>query len=113
MQRAEMLTKPIKERRNSEWSWVFFEKEIVIPEQIRTKLKRNESVDLVLTSKALNNAWNVQPESPGPNWNSHGCCVNHWYNVPVTLCPNIPFDIKAPHGDFANKRFCEPGPHQR
>jgi hypothetical protein len=38
-----------------------------------------------LSSKAFNAAWNVQPESP--NYNAHGCCVNHWYKVPVTVDP--------------------------
>ena len=33
-------------------------------------------VPLTLTSKAFNAAWNVQPENP--NYNAHGCCVNHW-----------------------------------
>ena len=27
--------------------------------------------------QAFNSAWNVQPEEP--NYNAHGCCVNHWY----------------------------------
>merc|ERR1712037_1033547 len=27
-----------------------------------------------------------------PNYNAHGCCVNHWYKVPVTLNPNIEED---------------------
>jgi len=66
----------------------------------------------VLTSKALNTSWNVQPENPGPNYNCHGCCVNHWYRVPVTLCPRAPTDVQAPDGDFANKpsggRFATP-----
>ena len=38
-------------------------------------------VPLTLTSKAFNAAWNVQPENP--NYNAHGCCVNHWYCCPV------------------------------
>ena len=70
---------------------------------MQAKIKNGEPVDLMLTSKALNAAWNVQPKEPHPNWNSHGCCVNHWYRVPVTLCPVSPKDIKAPEGDFANK----------
>jgi len=101
--RADMLEQPIKQRRRSEWAWVFFEKEVPIPNEVRSKLQRGKPVDLVLTSKALNTAWNVQPESPEPNWNSHGCCVNHWYRVPVTICPKAQEDIKAPDGDFANK----------
>lgn len=108
--KAKVLSKPIKERRRAEWSWQFFEKEIPIPEQVREALKKGEPQELVLTSKAVNTAWNVQPENIV--YNAHGCCVNHWYRVPVTLCPVTPKSIKAPDGDFANKptggRFATP-----
>lgn len=110
--RADMLEKPVDQRRKSEWGWVFFEKEIPIPEEMRQKLLAGQQVECVLTSKALNTSWNVQPENPEPNWNSHGCCVNHWYRVPITLCPKATEDIKAPDGDFGNKpsggRFSTP-----
>jgi len=76
------------------------------------KLQKGESVDVMMTSKALNAAWNVQPGNPTPNVNAHGCCVNHWYRVPATLCPKSKNDIKAPDGDFGNKpsggRFSRP-----
>jgi sulfite oxidase len=101
--KADVLDKPITQRRKSQWSWSFFEQEIPIPQEMRAKLEKGEAVDLVLTSKALNTAWNVQPENPEPNWNAHGCCVNHWYRVPVTVCPKASCDIKAPEGDYANK----------
>jgi len=112
--KADVLEKPIQEPRRSQWSWVFFEKEIAIPEEMRTKLQKGQRVNLMLASKALNAAWNVQPENPYPNVNAHGCCVNHWYRVPVTLCPKSKEHIKAPDGDFGNKpsggrfatRFC-------
>lgn len=110
--RANVLDKPIKERRKSQWSWSFFEKEVPIPDDMRKKLKSGEEVELTLTSKALNTAWNVQPENV--QYNAHGCCVNHWYRVPVTLNPTVTKNLKAPEGDFANKpsggkfatRFC-------
>jgi len=101
--KADVLERPITQKRRSQWAWVFFEKEIPIPEDMRRKLLAGEKVETVLTSKALNASWNVQPESPEPNWNSHGCCVNHWYRVPVTICPRTQFDLKAPDGDFGNK----------
>jgi len=85
------------------WAWTFFEKRIDIPQDLRDRLNRGEEVDLTLTSKALNSAWNVQPQLAGPNRNAHGCCVNHWYRVPVTLNPNIQEDIRAPDEEFANK----------
>jgi len=99
--KADLIQKPIKERRRAEWSWQFFEKEIEIPESMRTSLERGVPQELVLTSKAVNTAWNVQPENIV--YNAHGCCVNHWYRVPVTLCPITPVNVKAPDGDFANK----------
>ena len=55
----------------------------------------------MLTSKTFNSAWNVQPENV--NYNAHGCCVNHWYRVPVTLNPSIKESVKADEGEFANK----------
>merc|ERR1712032_960974 len=85
---------------------------VLVPDELRAKLQNGERVDLVLTSKALNASWNVQPESPNPSYNAHGCCVNHWYRVPVTLCPRSSDDVKAPDGDFGNKpsggRFARP-----
>jgi len=99
--RADLLEKPIQQARKSQWGWVFFEKTIPLPEDLRERLEKGEKVDLVLTSKSFNSAWNVQPESV--NYNAHGCCINHCYKVPVTLCPKAKEDIKAPEGDFANK----------
>ena len=99
--KADLLEKPIEQKRRSQWSWVFFEKEIPIPEDLRKKLKAGERVDVMLTSKAFNAAWNVQPETV--NFNAHGCCVNTCYKVPVTLCPKAKEDEKAADGDFGNK----------
>lgn len=101
--KADLLEKPIEQARRSQWSWVFFEKEIPIPEDMRWKLQEGQRVNMVLASKALNAAWNIQPENPAPNVNAHGCCVNHWYRVPITVDPHAPDHIKAPDGDFGNK----------
>ena len=101
--RADVLDKPIKQRRKSEWAWVFFEKDIPIPDEMRKELISGKGKEIILTSKALNTSWNVQPETMEANWNSHGCCVNHWYRVPVTLCPNTDCDVRSPEGDYANK----------
>ena len=98
--RAELLEKPIKQRRLSEWSWIFFEKTIPIPESLQSKLQAGESVDMTLTSKAYNTAWNVQPDSI--NYNAHGCCGNHIYRVPVTLCPKAKENVKS-DDKFPNK----------
>jgi len=101
--RADMLPRPIEQRRRSEWAWVFWEKELEIPEKIRQKLKKGEKVDMVLSCKALNGAWNVQPDTPNGHVNAHGCCVNHWYKVPITLCPKSKADVKGADGEYGNK----------
>jgi len=101
--RAELLPRPIQQRRRSEWAWQFFEKEVQLPAEIVAKLKQGQDVPLTLTSKALNGAWNVQPASPKGNVNAHGCCVNHWYKVPVKLCAKAKFDVKMPQGEYPNK----------
>lgn len=101
--KADVLPNPIEQRRGGHWSWVFFEKSIDLTEEILEKLRSGQSVELTLTSKALNTSWNVQPESPEPNYNPHGCCVNHWYKVPVVLDPYAHVDSPAPDGDFGNK----------
>ena len=75
--RADLLEKEVKQRRRSEWGWVFFEKTIPFPAELQKKLQAGENVDIVLTSKTFNSAWNVQPENV--NYNAHGCCVNLWY----------------------------------
>jgi len=112
--RADVLDPPngLVQPRRSQWAWKFFEKEIPIPDAMRWKLQDNQRVDMVLTSKALNASWNVQPENPNPSYNAHGCCVNHWYRVPASICPNTAEDVKAADGDFGNKpsggRFTRP-----
>eukprot|EP00942_MAST-04A_sp_MAST-4A-sp1_P014221 g14221.t1 len=113
--RADLIEKPIKEHRQSQWSWQFFEKEIPIPEDLRNKLSSGERVDLTLSSKAFNAAWNVQPSEP--NYNAHGCCVNHWYKVPVTLDPSISENISQPGQNYQNKpsggKFTRPFVHSK
>ena len=101
--KADVLPNPIKQRRGSHWSWVFFEKHIPLPPEACEQLMNGKGIELELTSKALNTSWNVQPENAEPNRNPHGCCVNHWYRVPIKVCPFASCDKPAPPGDFANK----------
>ena len=51
--RAELINKPISEKRKSQWSWQFFEKTIPLSQDITQRLLNGEKVDLVLTSKVL------------------------------------------------------------
>jgi hypothetical protein len=32
-----------------------------------------------------------------------GCCVNHYYRVPVRVDPKATADVRAPDGEFGNK----------
>lgn len=110
--RADLQDKPIDEKRKSQWSWIFFNKTVPLPSHAKEKLDKGQKVDLVLTSKAFNAAWNVQPEDI--NYNAHGCCVNHCYKVPVTLDPNLRENI-IDESEFANKpcggKFRKPFKH--
>ena len=49
--RAELLEKPIKEKRKSQWSWQFFERTVSLSDAVRERLLAGEPVDIVLTSK--------------------------------------------------------------
>ena len=49
--RAELLDKPIKEKRKSQWSWQFFERTVPLSDSVRERLLAGEPVDIVLTSK--------------------------------------------------------------
>ena len=42
--RADLLPSPIQQRRGSNWSWIFFEKKILLPEDIIQKLQNGEKV---------------------------------------------------------------------
>jgi sulfite oxidase len=49
--RAELLPSPLKQRRGSQWAWVFFERDIPLSDDVRQKIKSGQAVDLELTSK--------------------------------------------------------------
>lgn len=101
--RADLLESPIKQRRGSNWAWVFFEKKIPFSFEICKQLQEGKPIKLEITSKALNTSWNVQPEHAEANRNPHGCCVNHWYRVPITVCPHSTCHIPAEKGEFGNR----------
>jgi sulfite oxidase len=85
---ASELYKPIDQKRNRHWAWTQFSKTLPLPEEVKERLKRGETVELDVTSKAMNSDFNVQPERMDPYWNARGVCINHWYHVKVTLDPN-------------------------
>ena len=102
---AAELYKPIEQGRNRHWAWTQFSKTLPLPEEMQNRLKRGESVQLDITSKAMNSDFNVQPERMEPYWNARGVCINHWYHVNVTLDPNREKDAVAHDSsevEFAN-----------
>ena len=46
--RAELETKPITEKRKSQWSWQFFEKDIQLSDDIRQDLKKIFNFDVTI-----------------------------------------------------------------
>ena len=68
---------------------------------MKEKLKRGEKVELDLTSKAVDSAFNVQPEKMAPYWNPRGIAINHWYHSKVELDPSLPQGaVKRPESEF-------------
>jgi len=99
------LYKPIEQRYNHHWAWTQFYMTLPLPEDVQAKLKRGEVAELDITSKALDSAFNVQPERMDPYWNARGIAINHWYHVKVKLDPNLPkgeIIRNEPEEGFAN-----------
>lgn len=86
--KAADLYKPIEQRYNRHWAWTQFHVTVVLPKEIKEKLEKGEVAELDITSKALDSAFNVQPETMAPYWNARGIAINHWYHVKVQLDPN-------------------------
>ena len=98
---AAELYKPIEQRYNHHWAWTQWYKTIKLPQEIQDRLKRGEKVKLDLTSKAVDSAFNVQPETMAPYWNPRGIAINHWYHSKVQLDPSLPKnEIKRPEAEF-------------
>ena len=83
------LYKPIQQGWNRHWAWTQFYQTITLPDDIQTKLKNGEKVQLDLVSKALNSDFNVQPERMEPYWNAA---------VPVVGKNRIAWNAGSGHG---------------
>mmetsp|Transcript_14143 Transcript_14143/g.27102 ORF Transcript_14143/g.27102 Transcript_14143/m.27102 type:complete len:656 (-) Transcript_14143:81-2048(-) len=101
---AAELFKPIDQRYNHHWAWTQFYMTLALPEAVKEKLKRGEKVEMDVTSKALDSAFNVQPSVMAPYWNPRGIAINHWYHVKVTLDPSMEKG-KIIHGDPDHEGF--------
>ena len=85
---SKLIPKPMEQYRRGHWAWQQFEGAVPLSEVTRERLRLGEKVDLVLTSKAVNQHFNTQPATPDAQINPRGVAVNHWYKVHVTLIPN-------------------------
>lgn len=101
------LYKPVKERRNHEWAWTQFSKQVTLPEEVQKRLQQGEKVRIDICSKALNTDFNVQPETMAPYWNPRGVAINHWYHVSIQLDPNRPKGtiIRLPDHESIDQEF--------
>lgn len=86
---AAELYKPIEQRYNHHWAWTQFHQTIKLPEEVKNKLKCGQKVHLDVSSKAVDSAFNVQPETMAPYWNPRGIAINHWYHSKITLDPSL------------------------
>lgn len=86
---AAELFKPIEQRYNHHWAWTQFHMTLALPDEVQKKLARGEKVEMDVTSKALDSAFNVQPSIMSPYWNPRGIAINHWYHVKITLDPTL------------------------
>lgn len=59
------------------WAWTFWEC------QLPVKVKEDGTVHVA--SKAIDSAFNVQPEKCDPIWNFRGLCNNSWYRAHVKV----------------------------
>merc|ERR1719240_1307386 len=103
------LWKPVEQHRRGHWGWYMFHQSVKLPEDVKKRLANGERVNLMVTSKAVDGQYNVQPQFPQPYVNARGASVNHWYRVNVTLDPRLPSEFimnPAPkmveEGEFAN-----------
>eukprot|EP00538_Stauroneis_constricta_P011208 CAMPEP_0119554022 /NCGR_PEP_ID=MMETSP1352-20130426/6614_1 /TAXON_ID=265584 /ORGANISM="Stauroneis constricta, Strain CCMP1120" /LENGTH=678 /DNA_ID=CAMNT_0007600537 /DNA_START=94 /DNA_END=2130 /DNA_ORIENTATION=- len=94
---AAELFKPIEQRYNHHWAWTQFHKTLPLPKEAQEKLDRGEKVELDIVSKALDSAFNVQPENMDPYWNPRGIAINHWYHVKTEVDPNLEQDEVVHH----------------
>eukprot|EP00049_Salpingoeca_infusionum_P009776 m.166073 g.166073 ORF g.166073 m.166073 type:complete len:711 (-) comp14440_c0_seq1:1600-3732(-) len=98
------LYKPVVQRRKGNWGWTQFFHTFELSDDIKSRLEKGEKVNLMLTSKAVDGQFNVQPEHPNAFVNPRGTAVNHWYRVSVTLDPSLPNDYMVNPQAEASKR---------
>jgi hypothetical protein len=71
------------------WAWTQFSKTLPLSDEVKEKLKKGESVEIKVCSKAIDGDFNTQPEHMTHGWNVLGICVNHWSTISITLDPTL------------------------
>jgi sulfite oxidase len=71
------LKKPIEQRPGRAWAWTPFEADVDIPETHNDKVR--------ICSKAVDSAFNVQPEHVESVWNPRGFLNNVWSCINLTI----------------------------
>ena len=65
-----------EQRRGRGWAWVLWEATIPLP-------SKPQSVEICC--KAIDESYNVQPDTTAPIWNLRGCLSNAWHRVHINL----------------------------
>jgi len=78
------------------WAWKQWKKKIPIPEDVKERLDRKETVHLEIVCRAVDGDFNIQPETMEQVWNVLGICVNHWSRIKATLNPLLKSTDKLP-----------------
>lgn len=108
---ADTLHKPVVQHRRAQYGWTQFFHTARLTEEMKEQLKKQKTINLEVTSKAVDSHFNVQPDDPIPHWNSRGVAANHWYRVSIAAQRaaqragkgvNNPQETMSKRGQFAN-----------
>lgn len=77
------LNQAKEQKRGQKWAWSLWELDIPIPEHIK---KGRDALDI--RCKAVDDSYNVQPDTTDPIWNLRGVLSNSWHQVIVPIKRN-------------------------
>lgn len=75
------LTKPVQPW-NRVWAWTVWRADVPLPEQAPADEAGRKKHQFVV--KAVDSAYNTQPDTMEPIWNLRGVLANAWHRVNVT-----------------------------
>jgi sulfite oxidase len=81
---ADLHPKPLSEPQSLSRAWAWSTWSLQLPREMIEKAADGNGV-VTLTCKAVDAAYNSQPEAAAPIWNLRGVVVNSWHQVPVQL----------------------------